>query len=76
MFQIISLNLRMYIGTSVNQTCSLIQLSGIALYTGCSIEIAAEECILYFQLAGKSSAAKIKWVIFPCPKTDAMSVYR
>jgi hypothetical protein len=60
MFQIISFNLRIYIGTSVNQTCSLIQLSSIALYTGFSTEIAAEEYVLYFQIAGKSSAAKIK----------------
>jgi hypothetical protein len=43
MFQMISFNLRIHIGTSVNQTCSLIQLSGIALYTGFSTEIAAEE---------------------------------
>jgi len=50
MFKIIPLILRIHIGTSVNQTCSLIQMSGIAVYTGCSTEIAAEECILYFQL--------------------------
>jgi hypothetical protein len=76
MFKIIPLNLRMHIGKSVNQICSLIQFSGIALHTGCSTEIAAEEYILYFQPACKSFAAKIKWIIFPCPYTDAISVYR
>jgi hypothetical protein len=50
MYKIILLSLRIHIDTSVNQTCSLIQISGITLYIGCSAEIAAEEGILYFQL--------------------------